>query len=208
MGYFKINAVVPDNIMCNGQQVHKIYSKGILVWEKEPEPASQNWEEVTIDTQTWMKYNLVIDDGQGGIYSYNNDIANAHVYGYLYTWEAAVRVAAGIDGWHLPSDAEWTTLTDYLGGASVAGGKLKETGTTHWASPNMGATNEVGFTALGGGRYSSNIRSYGWWWTSSTSTNNLNYAHTPMMVHDDIILTISASHKSTGVSVRLIKDTP
>jgi uncharacterized protein (TIGR02145 family) len=54
-------------------------------------------------------------------------------------------------GWHLPTDGEWTTLTDYLGGISVAGGKMKETGTAHWSPPNTGATNSSGFTALPGG---------------------------------------------------------
>ena len=58
-------------------------------------------------------------------------------------------------GWHLPSDAEWTEFADYLGGSSVAGGKLKEPGTTHWNSPNTGATNESGFMALPGGSRSS-----------------------------------------------------
>src|SRR5690554_5686681 len=88
---------------------------------------------------------------------------NYATYGVLYNWTAAMDGKAssttnpsGIQGvcpagWHLPSDAEWTELTDYLGGTSVAGGKLKETGTTHWNSPNTGATNETGFTALPGG---------------------------------------------------------
>jgi len=57
-------------------------------------------------------------------------------------------------GWHVPSDAEWTTLTDSLGGLSVAGGKMKETGTTHWNSPNTGATSSSGFTAFGSGYHS------------------------------------------------------
>ena len=94
---------------------------------------------------------------------YNDDIGNKATYGALYTWAAAMNGAAssadnpstiqGVcpTGWHLPSDEEWTELTYYLGGESVAGGKLKETGTTHWNSPNTGATNETGFTALPGG---------------------------------------------------------
>jgi len=75
------------------------------------------------------------------------------------------------DGWHVPSDYEWTILTDYLGG--VAGGKMKETGLDHWNSPNTGATNESGFTGLPAG-YRSNSSGYyggmggsGYFWSSS-----------------------------------------
>ena len=115
---------------------------------------------------------------------YNDDIANKATYGALYTWAAAMNGAAstttnpsGIQGvcptgWHLPSDAEWTVLTDYLGGGSVAGGKLKEAGTMHWISPNTGATNETGFTALPGGYRDfygafSSIGGYGLWWSAT-----------------------------------------
>src|SRR5574344_54019 len=109
------------------------------------------------------------------VYGYNGTnvtdakaTANYNTYGVLYNWPAAMNGAAssttnpsGVQGvcptgWHVPSDAEWTELTDYLGGASVAGGKLTETGTTHWNSPNTGATNETGFTALPGGYRFSN----------------------------------------------------
>ena len=74
-----------------------------------------------------------------------------------YTWAAAMNGAAtssskpsyvqGVcpTGWHLPSDVEWAELETYLGGIDVAGGKMKEAGTTHWVSPNTGATNESGF---------------------------------------------------------------
>ncbi len=84
-------------------------------------------------------------------------------YGVLYNWLAAMAGSASSNanpsgvqgacplGWHLPSNAEWTELNDYLGGTNVAGGKLKEIGITHWTSPNTGATNETGFTALPGG---------------------------------------------------------
>ena len=72
-------------------------------------------------------------------------------YGLLYNWYAASDANFATSGWHVPSYTEWTTLITYLGGSSVAGGKLKETGTVHWASPNTGATNESGFTGLPGG---------------------------------------------------------
>jgi uncharacterized protein (TIGR02145 family) len=144
---------------------------------------------VTIGTQTWIKENLksahYVDGTAIPLCWYHNDSAtNANTYGALYTWAAAMNGEAsssespsGIQGvcptgWHLPSDAEWTTLTDYLGGEAVAGGKLKETGTTHWQSPNTGATNESGFTALPGGYRGSygtfdGIGTYGSWWRST-----------------------------------------
>lgn len=159
-----------------------------------------------------MAVNLDIDDGLGGIYAYNNDEGNVATYGRLYTWDAAVRVAASIDGWHLPSDAEWTTLTTYLGGgAGVAGGKLKETGTTHWASPNGGATNESGFTALPGGY----LNFYGqfvgigyesYWW--SATKINASVSRCCYMVNNNSDLKRTFFHKAYGYYVRLIKDTP
>lgn len=91
---------------------------------------------------------------------YDNDEATyKYAQGALYNWYAVETGNLCAAGWHVPTDAEWTTLTDYLGGASVAGGKLKATGTIEaetglWHDPNTGATNETGFTALpGGGRY-------------------------------------------------------
>jgi uncharacterized protein (TIGR02145 family) len=146
---------------------------------------------VTIGTQTWMVENLkttkyrngeLIPNVAGswaslvtGAYSwYNNDVANKAVYGGYYNWYAVAdsrNIAPA--GWHVPSDSEWTTLTDYLGGPSVAGGKLKEAGTAHWLTPNTDATNSSGFTALPGGyRYYydgtfNNVGSDGNWWSST-----------------------------------------
>jgi uncharacterized protein (TIGR02145 family) len=82
---------------------------------------------------------------------YQNDVANKNIYGALYSWYAANTGKLAPAGWHVPSDSEWKTLTDFLKGESTAGNKLKEAGTTHWNSPNTGATNESGFTALPGG---------------------------------------------------------
>ncbi len=91
-------------------------------------------------------------------------------YGVLYNWPAAATACPS--GWHLPTDNEWAVLTNYLGDESVAGGKMKETGTSHWNSPNEGATNSSGFTALPGGvRGTSGLfdwqGSFGYWWSSS-----------------------------------------
>ncbi|MDD3961213.1 MAG: fibrobacter succinogenes major paralogous domain-containing protein [Bacteroidales bacterium] len=95
-------------------------------------------------------------------YCYYENTVNLE-YGALYTYAAAIaknwandkNEGQGIcpDGWHLPTDAEWTTLTEYLGGPAEAGKKLKEEGTEHWKTPNTGATNESGFTALPGGSH-------------------------------------------------------
>jgi uncharacterized protein (TIGR02145 family) len=129
----------------------------------------QTYNTVQIGTQCWFKKNLNIGtriDGFGnqsnnGIiekYCFNNLESNCDVYGGLYQWDEMMQYSTtpGVQGicptgWHLPTDAEWTTLTDYLGGISIAGGKMKEAGITHWKSPNTGATNSSGFTALPGG---------------------------------------------------------
>ena len=129
-----------------------------------------NYEVVRIGSQFWMAENLKttqyangeeITDGrevQSSTiapqcwYAYNDNIDNVSTYGRLYTWYA-VTDSRNVcpTGWHVPTDSEWTKLTNFLG--SEVGGKLKETGTMHWISPNTGATNETGFTALPAGSW-------------------------------------------------------
>jgi uncharacterized protein (TIGR02145 family) len=163
------------------------------------------------------------------VYGYNGiDVAAAKAtadystYGVLYNWPAAMNGEAssssnpsGIQGvcpvgWHLPSNAEWTELIDYLGGASVAGGKLKETGTDHWSNPNTGATNESGFTALPGGerRADNNTTSlkneYGFWW-SATEISSVYVSHVYIRNNYSNAYT-SILTKDYGFSVRCIKD--
>ena len=127
------------------------------------------------------------------VYNYNGtNVADAKAtpeyatYGVLYNWPAAMNGAessgenpSGVqgicpEGWHLPSYDEWMQLITYLGGMTEAGGKLKEVGTAHWNSPNEGANNETGFTALGGGYRDNdgnfaNIKDFGHWWTTTVS---------------------------------------
>jgi len=88
----------------------------------------------------------------GAFCMYDNSADNGAVYGFLYNWYA-VNDSRGItpEGWHVPTDEEWQTLIDHLGGASIAGGKMKEAGLSHWENPNTGADNESGFLALPGG---------------------------------------------------------
>ena len=184
---------------------------------------------VTIGDQVWMKENLkvtkykdatdipLVTDGDTwfqtddpGYSWYENDEATyAETYGAMYNWYTVSTGKLCPEGWHVPTDEEWTTLTDYLGGEGVAGGKLKEAGTSHWESPNTDATNETGFTALPGG-YRSNggqfyaLESQGNWWTSSEDDNV--YVWGRRMDHSDAIVDRGHSNKNFGKSVRCIKD--
>ncbi len=100
------------------------------------------YKTVQVGDQTWMAENL------RSISNDPNEV-NCCNYGKLYYHSYAVEACP--EGWHLPDTLEWQILINYLGGENVAGGKLKETGNTHWDSPNHGATNSSGFTALGAG---------------------------------------------------------
>ncbi|MBK8501345.1 MAG: fibrobacter succinogenes major paralogous domain-containing protein [Saprospiraceae bacterium] len=144
---------------------------------------------------------------------YENNHAYDQPYGKLYNWYAIVAVSNGgknvcPTGWHVPADAEWTTLTDFLGGTSVAGGKMKEAGLTHWTTPNTGATNESGFSGLPGGYrgFSGSFGSIGYdgYWRSSTEAGSdawyrfLNYL-------TDGVSPVSID-KRLGFSVRCVRD--
>ena len=114
------------------------------------------YKTVVIGSQTWMAQNLAFK-AESGCWAYNNDEANVSTYGYLYNYETAKKVCP--TGWHLSGETDWGTLDGFLRyhtTESVAGGMMKETGilqdgTGHWYSPNTGAANSSGFSALPGG---------------------------------------------------------
>ena len=186
------------------------------------------YKTVTIGTQTWMAENLKVtkyNDGiaipnvtdntawreltTGALCDYDNTPSNSETYGKLYNWHAVNTGKLCPTGWHVPSDAEWTELTDYLGGSSVAGGKLKETGTTHWASPNTGATNETGFTALpGGGRnyYGSFllVGDSGLWWSATGGSTDYAWSRCVGYVYSNVGWNYDV--KELGFSVRCLRD--
>ena len=165
----------------------------------------QTYDLIEIGTQIWFAENINYEIGDSWWYEDNS--AYGDIYGRLYTWDAALNACPS--GWHLPTDDEWTVLTDFLGGEPVAGGKMKETGTTHWNSPNTGATNSSGFTGLPGGNRTPNgwsgfLGDYGRWWSSTEDSGyngwarNLNYSY----VH----VWRFGSLKASGYSVRCLKD--
>lgn len=184
---------------------------------------------VTIGTQVWMVENLkttkyndstsiqkVTDAIAWGTLTtpaycwYENDsVGYKNPYGALYNWYAVNSGKLCPVGWHVPSDAEWDTLVVYLGGDTLAGGRLKEAGTVHWLSPNTDADNSSGFTALPSGSHYTNGAfylngKYGWLW-SSTESSSSDAWHEYMIYNSSIIFKV-ASSKSLGFSVRCIKD--
>ncbi len=184
---------------------------------------------IIIGTQVWMLENLkttkyrdgtiipnVTDNAEwidlttGAYSNYDNTPSNSAIYGKLYNWYAvssALNIAPV--GWHVPTDKEWITLSNYLGGELIAGGKLKENGTQHWNIPNTTATNESGFTALPGGSRIGIISFEGvgykgsWW--SATEYNDRT-AWDWYLVNSYEIVYRENSLKSDGCSVRCIKD--
>jgi uncharacterized protein (TIGR02145 family) len=184
---------------------------------------------IVIGTQQWMKENLdVLTYRNGDVITqitnttdwgnattgawcyYNNDPDNGAIYGKLYNWYA-VNDSRGLapQGWHIPTDAEWTTLGTLLGGDAAAGGKMKTTGITRWTSPNTSATNESGFSGLPGG-----VRGYlgtfvsvgtdGYWW--SATEYNSSFAWYRDLDYYDGYLDRSTSNKRGGLSVRCLRD--
>jgi uncharacterized protein (TIGR02145 family) len=189
---------------------------------------------VTIGTQVWFGENLkvttyndasaipyVTNGSDWAIIStpaycwYNNSEATSkEIYGALYNWHAVNTGKLCPVGWHVPSAEEYTLMIDYLGGLDNAGGKLKEAGTSHWAYPNLGATNASGFTSLpSGGRYTiqyqggafSDLGYFGYNWSSTGVENSAN-AYSFDMGFNMNSVTKSVYSKTDGGSVRCLKD--
>jgi len=185
---------------------------------------------VVIGKQTWMVENLKTTKYRSGAaipnvtanaswaalvsgaYCWRNNDASTYkaTYGAIYNWYAVAdsRNIAPV-GWHVPTITEWNTLANYLGGITVAGAKLKESGTSHWSTPNAGATNSTGFTALPGGSRNSdgtfyNFGTYGIWWMSTEySAKNAWYG---FMYYNDSDSDNYNDLKFIGFSVRCIRD--
>ncbi|HPG38883.1 MAG TPA: FISUMP domain-containing protein [bacterium] len=189
------------------------------------------YQTVTIGAQVWMKENLKTTRYRNGDiigttspatldisgqsapnyqWAYAGAESNVAIFGRLYTWFTVTdnrNIAP--TGWHVPTDAEWTELTSFLGGDSIACGKLKETGVTHWTSPNIGADNSSGFTALPGGNRIFNGSfylkgDYGFFWTA-TDIDNI-YAYARALGHQVTLIDRGSYNKKVGYSVRCIKD--
>jgi uncharacterized protein (TIGR02145 family) len=107
---------------------------------------NHHYKTVIIGSQVWMAENLNYDSG-GGCWTYENNSSAAYTYGRLYDWVTAKLVCPM--GWHLPDNEEWSTLTNFLGGDSIAGGKMKEKGTAHWRIPEVFVPTMGNFTASG-----------------------------------------------------------
>jgi len=183
---------------------------------------------VTIGTQTWMQENLKTthhNDGTGiplvtdntewknlstpGYCWYdNNESGYKSTYGALYNWYTVNTGKLCPAGWHVPANGEWITLSNYLGGESVAGNKLKEAGSIHWSDLNT-ATNESGFTALPGGNRLddgtfADIGNNGYWWSSSLVLPSLSY--NVSLYSNSGNLARGSNLNVYGFSIRCIKD--
>jgi uncharacterized protein (TIGR02145 family) len=134
--------------------------------------------------------------------------ANYSTYGVLYNWPAVIELGLCPSGWHVASDEEFTQLTDFLGGESVAGGKMKEAGSDHWNSPNIGATNSSGFTGLpGGNKYSGGFGdegNNGAWWTTSVYFYDNSWNR--IVTRDGSFVFRSATSLNRGFSARCVQD--
>jgi uncharacterized protein (TIGR02145 family) len=191
------------------------------------------YQTVTIGTQVWMKENLKTTKYQNGDtigttypvtrdyfsestpkyqWAYNGNDSIANTYGRLYTWYAATDSRNVCPtGWHVPTLVEWNTLITFLGGKTAAHGKLKETGTGHWNSPNSDATNESGFSGLPGGSHWPEINfdyigTGGHWWSATQANSTeawrlmLNYQYLGAST------VLSSADKKIGWSIRCIED--
>jgi len=164
---------------------------------------------VQIGSQCWLQKNMNYQTGKS--WCYEESSSNCETYGRLYDWKSALKVCPL--GWHLPSSEEWTTLIVYLGGDSLARGKMKETGTAYWNSPNIRSTNESGFTVLPGG-YRTNDGVFrnlgsccGFWSSSVVNLQQVGKSWLSIFFRDGDTGSLRyAYYKTVGLSVRCIKD--
>lgn len=208
-------------------------STGCTKEEKPPDPVTDVegniYKTVKIGTQVWMAENLrttKYNDGtditltpgssqwnnlsSAGYCWYDNDEPSfKELYGALYNGYTVVTGKLCPDGWHIPEKQEWTVLREFLGDSVKAGGKMKEAGTVNWQSPNKGADNSSGFTAVAAGiryfegTFSSNQSFTSMWSATDASQGEL---WCTSLYFADATLSLNHRSKKYGFSVRCIKD--
>lgn len=204
--------VIPQNDSIvydiDGNLYHTI-KIGNQIWMKENLKVTRYRNGDTIfnvgDNNLWVKLKT------GALCNYDNNENYKEIYGLLYNWYALgdTRNIAP-EGWHVPSNEEITALADYLGGYQIAGSKMKEADTIHWQSPNTGADNSSGYSALPGGtRYGTDgsfggIASYALFWTTSSNSPDFSFKYS--LDYDKSELIHNYYYKFVGYSVRCIKD--
>ena len=188
---------------------------------------------VSIGTQIWMVENLkttkynngisipyVPDDNAwnllttpGYCWFAGDPVSNKNRYGGLYNWFAVNTGRLAPTGWHVPAETDWALLTTYLGGETVAGGKMKypgtvEEGTGYWHTPNAGATNESGFLAYPGGLriigVFDNNGYNGYWWSATEGGSSSGW--TRKLFNNDAVISTAIGDKTEGLSVRCVKN--
>jgi uncharacterized protein (TIGR02145 family) len=212
-----------------GNRINTGSTPDIRVQEKVKDIEGNEYNTIKIGKQTWMvknlkttRYNdgtpvaLVADSAKWAALSspafcwYESDMVSYKPsYGALYNFYAVNTGKLCPKDWHVPSDADWTILTTFLGGEDVAGGKLKEQGASFWVTPNTGANNQSGFTALPGGLryYDGKFRDFGfsgYWWTSTGYIAERAYFR--YMDFEYSTLFRFENSKKIGFSVRCIRD--
>jgi uncharacterized protein (TIGR02145 family) len=201
--------------------------------EKPPDPVTDiegnRYNTVRIGTQIWMAENLkttMYNDGTEiplvanssdwkslttpGYCWYNNDMAsNKDVYGALYNGFTVTTGKLCPTSWHVPTWEEWQQLSEFSGDTITGGGKLKETGTTHWLAPNKGATNSTGFNALPSGiryfegSFTAILHFTGFWSSTDVGTDDESFLS---LYFGDASAIMNHTSRNNGLSVRCIRD--
>lgn len=226
--------VMKNGIVINKQPVNSLEVDSIIFYNPQNQQVyvididGNTYNIITIGSQVWLKENLKTtkyNDGssiplvsnetewynlnKAAFCYYNNDSTLKNTYGLLYNWYTVSTNKLCPIGWHVPTDSDWNVLITYLGGNNIAGGKLKEIGTTHWINPNIGASNESNFTALPGGYRDSNGVFYGvgyngHWWSSTELGSN--FAWERDLFNNLNSIDRTDNNVRSGTSVRCIWD--
>jgi uncharacterized protein (TIGR02145 family) len=202
-----INHIIAQTIIDVDGNIYNTIEIGTQVWMTENLKTTKYNND---DSIIYITDNDIWDASSEGAYRwYNDSIKYKDIYGALYNWYVVENEMLCPSGWHVPSNDDWDVLVEYNGGIFVAGGKLKESDTIHWVNPNVGATNESGFTGLPGGEYFDGqfygLGESGFWWSQTEEVRPTN-AYSFCLTNFLETTAIDTYQKTRGFSVRCVQD--